>query len=45
MDIRKIKRKIKRVIEEIITVIALTIIFLATFYWIAVIIDFFVPAP
>lgn len=45
MDIRKIKRIIKSVIEEIIAIIALTLIFLAIFYWVAVIINFFVPMP
>lgn len=43
MGIRKIKRIIKRVIEEIIAILALTAIFLATFYWVAVIVNFFVP--
>lgn len=45
MDIRKIKRIIKSVIEFIITILALTLIFLAIFYWVAVIINFFVPMP
>ena len=45
MDIRKIKRKLKSAIEFIISILALTAIFLATFYWVAVIIDFFVPIP
>lgn len=45
MDIRKIKRAIKSVIEFIITILALTLIFLAIFYWVAVIINFFVPMP
>lgn len=43
MGIRKIKRIIKIVIEEIITILALTAIFLATFYLVAVIVNFFVP--
>lgn len=42
MDIRKIKRIIKSVIKFIISILALTAIFLATFYWVAVIINFFV---
>lgn len=45
MGIRKIKRTIKIVIKEIIAVLALTAFFLALFYWVAVIINFFVPAP
>lgn len=45
MDIRKIKRIIKSVIKEIISILALTAIFLATFYWVAVIVNFFVPMP
>lgn len=45
MGIRKIKRIIKIVIKEIIAVLALTVFFLALFYWVAVIINFFVPAP
>lgn len=45
MDRRKIKRIIKSVIEFIISILALTLIFLATFYWVAVIINFFVPIP
>lgn len=45
MDIRKIKRSIKSVIEFIITILALTLIFLAIFYWVAVVINFFVPIP
>ena len=45
MGIRKIKRIIKRVIEVIIAILALTAIFLATFYWVAVIVNFFVPIP
>lgn len=45
MDIRKIKRIIKSVIEFIITILALTLIFLAIFYWVAVVINFFVPMP
>lgn len=45
MDIRKIKRIIKSVIEGIISILVLTTIFLATFYWVAVIVNFFVPAP
>jgi hypothetical protein len=43
MGIRKIKRIIKIVIKEIIAVLALTVFFLALFYWVAVIINFFVP--
>ena len=45
MDIKKIKRIIKSVIEEIIAILALTAFFLALFYWVAVIINFFVPTP
>lgn len=45
MGIRKIKRIIKIVIKEIIAVLALTAFFLSLFYWVAVIINFFVPAP
>lgn len=45
MDIRKIKRIIKNFIKSIIAVLALTAFFLALFYWVAVIINFFVPAP
>lgn len=45
MGIRKIKRIIKIVIKEIIAVLALTVFFLALFYWVAVIINFFVPVP
>lgn len=45
MDIRKIKRIIKSVIEGIISILALTAIFLAIFYWVAVIVNFFVPTP
>lgn len=45
MDIRKIKRIIKSAIEEIIAIIALTLIFLAIFYWIAITVNFFVPMP
>lgn len=45
MGIRKIKRIIKIVIKEIIAVLALTAFLLALFYWVAVIINFFVPAP
>lgn len=45
MDIRKIKRIIKSVIEGIISILALTAIFLATFYLVAVIVNFFVPTP
>lgn len=45
MDIRKIKRTIKIVIEEIIAILSLTAIFLATFYWVAVIVNFFAPTP
>lgn len=45
MDIRKIKRIIKIVIKEIISTLALTAIFLAGFYCIASIINFFVPLP
>lgn len=45
MGIRKIKRIIKIVIKEIIAVLALTSFFLALFYWVAVIINFFVPVP
>lgn len=45
MDIRKIKRIIKSVIEGIISILALTAFLLATFYWIAVIVNFFVPTP
>lgn len=45
MDIRKIKRIIKIVIKEIIGILALTAFFLALFYWVAVIINFFVPVP
>ena len=43
MGRRKIKRIIKSAIELIIPIIALTAFFLAIFYWIAVIINFFVP--
>lgn len=45
MDIRKIKRIIKSVIEGIISILVLTAIFLAAFYWVAVIVNFFVPTP
>lgn len=45
MDIRKIKRIIKNLIKSIISILALTTIFLATFYWVAVIVNFFVPTP
>lgn len=45
MGIRKIKRIIKIVIKEIITILSLTAIFLATFYWVAVIVNFFAPIP
>jgi hypothetical protein len=45
MDRRKIKRIIKSVIETIILILVLTGLFLATFYWVAVIINFFVPMP
>ena len=45
MDIKKIKRLIKSVIETFVSILALTAIFLATFYWVAVIVNFFVPAP
>lgn len=45
MGIRKIKRIIKIVIKEIITILLLTAIFLATFYWVAVIVNFFAPIP
>lgn len=45
MDIRKIKRIIKSVIEGIIAILSLTAIFLAIFYWVAVIVNFFVPTP
>lgn len=45
MDIRKIKRKIKNAIELIIAIVCLTLIFLATFYWVAVVVNFFVPTP
>lgn len=45
MGIRKIKRIIKIVIKEIIAVLALTVFFLALFYWVAVITNFFVPVP
>lgn len=45
MGIRKIKRIIKSVIEEIIAILVLTAFFIALFYCVAVIINFFVPAP
>ena len=45
MGIRKIKRIIKIVIKEIIAVLALTAFFLLYFIGVAVIINFFVPAP
>lgn len=45
MGIRKIKRIIKIVIKEIIIILSLTAIFLATFYWVAVIVNFFAPIP
>ena len=45
MDIRKIKRIIKSVIKEIILILVLTVSFLAGFYYIAAITNFFVPAP
>lgn len=45
MGRRKIKRIIKSVIKFIISILSLTAIFLATFYWVAVIINFFVPMP
>lgn len=45
MDIRKIKRIIKNLIKEIISIVCLTLIFLAIFWHIGVIINFFVPIP
>lgn len=45
MGIRKIKRIIKNLIKSIIVIACLTIIFLAIFWCIAVIIEFFVPIP
>lgn len=44
MDIRKIKRIIK-IIHSIIEILCLTLIFLAVFWLIAVIVNFFAPAP
>lgn len=45
MDIRKIKRFIKNFIKSIIAIVCLTLMFLALFWYIAVIINFFVPTP
>lgn len=45
MGIRKIKKIIKGLIKLIISILALTAFLLAVFYWIAVIINFFVPMP
>jgi len=45
MGIRKIKKIIKELIKLIISILALTAFILAVFYWIAVIINFFVPMP
>lgn len=45
MGIRKIKRIIKNFINFIISILVLTAFFLALFYWVAVIINFFVPMP
>lgn len=45
MGIRKIKKIIKGLIKLILSILALTAFFLAVFYWVAVIINFFVPIP
>lgn len=43
MDIRKIKRIIKSAIKGIISILVLAAITQAIFYWVAVIVNFFVP--